>query len=98
MPSESWTHGRYDEKFDVFSFGVLMVQTITMLPPNPSDCVDSSSVIVPEVKRHEDHLQQIKGHLLQDLAHCCLQDDTITRPSARETCHTLQQLTIQCSC
>lgn len=65
---------------------------------SPSDCVDSSSVIVPEVKRHEDHLQQIKGHLLQDLAHCCLQDDTITRPSARETCHTLQQLTIQCSC
>ena len=98
MPPESWNHGRYNEKLDIFSFGVIIVQTITMLPPNPSDRVNSSNVVVQEVKRREDHLQQIKGHLLQDLAHCCLQDIITTRPSARETCHILQQLTIQCRC
>ena len=99
MPPESWKcHGKYDEKFDIFSFGVLVVQTITTLPPNPSDRVDSSNKIVPEVKRREDHLKQIEGHPLQDLAFSCLQDDTTARPTAGEICHILERLTIPCSC
>ena len=94
MPPESWKcHGKYDEKFDVFSFGVLVVQTITMVPPNPSDRVNSSNMIVQEVKR-----RQIEGHPLQDLAFSCLRDDTTARPTAGQICHILERLTVPCSC
>ena len=101
-PPESWKYqskhnGKYDEKFDIFSYGVLVVQIITMLPPNPShDRVDSSDRIVPEVKRREDHFQLIKGHPLEDFVLLCLQDKTTVRPTACEICQILQQLTIQC--
>ena len=98
MPPESWKHGRYDEKFDIFSLGVLMVQIITMLPPNPSDRADSPNVIVPEVKRRENHLKLIEGHTLEDFAVLCLHEDTTARPTAGATCLILQRLTIQCRC
>ena len=101
-PPESWKYqskhnGKYDEKFDIFSYGVLVVQIITMLPPNPShDRVDSSDRIVPEVKRREDHFQLIKGHPLEDFVLLCLQDKTTVHPTACEICQILQQLTILC--
>ena len=101
-PPESWKcqskhNGKYDEKFDIFSYGVLVVQTITMLPPNPShDRVDSSDRIVPEVKRREDHLKLIEGHPLEDFVLLCLQGKTTVRPTACEICQILQQLTILC--
>ena len=99
MPPESWiSYSKYNEKFDIFSFGVLMVQIITTLPPSPSDRADSSVKIVPEVKRRQNHLKQIEGHPLQDVVYRCLQDDTTVRPTARETCDILQQLIIRCSC
>ena len=102
MPPESWKHGKFDEKFDIFSFGVLMVQIITMLPPDPhGDRVDSSNRIVPEVERREDHLKLIKGHPLEDFVLPCLQDGATVRPTASESCQKLQQLqqlTIQCRC
>ena len=83
-----------------------------MLPPDPSDraikagsgsisdrVLRSSTIqIVPEAKRHEEHVQQIKGHPFQDLAHHCLQDDTTARPTAAEICDTLQQLSIHFRC
>ena len=99
MPPESWScHGKYDEKFDIFSFGVLVLQTITLLPPNPSDRVDSSNMIVSEVKRRADHLKQIKGHPLKYLVSCCLRDRKDTRPSASKICQMLQRRRISCSC
>ena len=92
--------GKYNEKFDIFSFGVLMVQTITMLPPNPSDRVDSSCRIVPELKRRKDHLQQIEGHPFQDLVLRCLQDEQDKRPTAAEICRSLLSIHghIPCNC
>ena len=99
MPPESWiSHRKYDEKFDIFSFGVLIVQVITMLPPNPSDRVNSSIKIVPEVKRRKDHLQQIEGHKMQDVVSRCLQDDTTIRPTASKIYRILRQLLVPCSC
>ena len=99
MPPESWiSNSKYNEKFDIFSFGVLVVQIITTLPPSPSDRADNSMKIVPEVKRRQNHLKQIEGHPLHELAYRCLQDDTTVRPTARQTCDVLQQLIIQCSC
>ena len=100
MPPESWKcPGKHDQKFDIFSFGVLLVETVTMLPPNPSyDRIDSSGEIIPEVKRRQNHVKQLEGHPLQDLAHHCLQDKTTMRPTACEICQVLRQLTIQCLC
>ena len=101
MPPESWKcQGKYNEKFDIFSFGVLMVQAITTLPPNPSDRVDNFSQIVPEVKRRENHLRQIEGHPLQDLVFHCLQDDKDKRPTAAEICSFLHSIHkyILCTC
>ena len=100
VPPESWKcPGKHNQKFDIFQFGVLFVETVTMLPPNPShDRVDSSGSIIPEVKRRQNHLKQIEGHPLQDLAHHCLQDKTTVRPTACEICQVLRQLTIECLC
>ena len=99
MPPESWKHGKFDEKFDIFSFGVVTVQTITMLPPNPcGDRVDSSDRIVPEVERREDHLKLINDHPLERFALLCLHEDTTVRPTAGEICQDLQRLAIQCRC
>ena len=99
MPPESWiSHSKYNEKFDIFSFGVLVVQIITTLPPSPSDRIDNSNKVVPEVKRREDHLFQMRGHPVQDLVSHCLQDNKDERPAASKICCTLQQLLIPCSC
>ena len=98
MPPESWNcQGKYDEKFDIFSFGVLVLQTITMLRPDPSDR-DSSGRIVPEVKRRKDHLRRIKSHTLEHLVCSCLRDNKDARPSARQICRILQQQHISCIC
>ena len=87
MSPESWiSHSKYNKKFDIFSFGVLMVQTITMLPPKLSDRVDSSNKIVPEIMRRKDHLFQINGHPLQDLVSRCLQDNADECPTAGKIC------------
>ena len=99
MPPESWiSHSKYNEKFDIFSFGVLMVQIITTLPPSPSDRIDNSNKVVPEVKRREDHLFQMRGHPVQGLVSHCLRDNKDERPAASKICCTLQQLLIPCSC
>ena len=99
MPPESWKcDGKYDEKLDIFSYGVLVVQTITLLSPNPSDRVNSSGRIVPEVMRRRKHLVQLRGHLMEDLALKCLQDNKDDRPAARKVCHILQQVLILSSC
>ena len=99
MPPESWiSHSKYNEKFDIFSFGVLVVQIITTLPPSPSDRIDNSNKVVPEVKRREDHLFQMQGHPVQGLVSHCLRDNKDERPAASKICCTLQQLLIPCSC
>ena len=102
IPPESWKHDcKFDEKSDMFMLGVLMLQTVTMLPPNPSDRAiwrSGSTQIVPEVKRREVHLKQIAGHPLEYFARCCLQEDTTKRPTAHATCRIMQKLLIQCRC
>ena len=99
MPPESWiSNSKYNEKFDIFSYGVLVVQIITTLPPSPSYRIDNSKKVVPEVKRREDHLFQMRGHQVQGLVSHCLRDNKDERPAASNICCTLQQLLIPCSC
>ena len=68
----------YTAKLDIFSFGVIVIQTLTLQFPNPTDCfqlVYSSEFneeirrVVPELERREAHLKLIPDtHSLKPLA------------------------------
>jgi serine/threonine protein kinase len=96
----------YTKKLDVFSLGVLLVQILTRLFPNPGarfkvmDVSQDSrfgsrtvNVPVPETERREEHLNLISdGHPLKQLALNCIKDDDKKRPSALELSSSLQGL------
>ena len=94
---------RYTHKLDCFSFGVMIVQVITRIFPDPgeaSEFVDNphfptGRVIVcfPEVKRRQKHIDLIEPtHPLLPIALHCLKDRENERPSAREICQRLTPL------
>lgn len=88
----------YTEKMDCFSFGVIVIQILTRLPPKPGNRWKSVtinkpqlglprnwSVPVPEVERRQNHIGLIgKGLPLLSVALECLRDANIERPSAEE--------------
>ena len=87
---------KYDEKLDCFSFGVLIVQILTRLFPQPGDrnepIVDSyhGGIVVkmiPEIDRRRNHIGLIDPHnpLLQ-IALECLKDNPFQRPSSMQLC------------
>ena len=96
MPPESFLNKpHYDEKLDIFSMGVLMIQTITCKFPLPTDkAVEKGgiTVLVPEIERHRSDISIIPpSHPLLSLALNCLKDKSHQRPSAAELC---QRLTV----
>ena len=87
----------YTKKLDVFSLGVLVVQILTRLFPQPTArfrVVDFSNdprvgktvnIPVDESDRRSNHLSLIDdGHPLKAIALSCLGDKEISRPSAQE--------------
>ena len=99
MPPEAWVSGiKYDGKFDVFSFGVLIVQIITRLLPTagdravPDESVPGGYRHLLEVERRKHHIQMIEGHPLYDLAIACLKDNHKNRPLASDICLKLDVL------
>ena len=93
MPPEALRENpKYDEKLDCFSFGVLIVQVLTRLFPQPGDHNEaiqdhpygSTSIrLISEVERRRNHISLIDPHhpLLQT-ALKCLKDEGFERPSA----------------
>ena len=81
-PPESWTAKVYDEKWDIFQLGVLMVQIATCKHPAPTLRVDDSFKVVLEIDRRADHLKLIQSSVLQDHACACLHNDPKQRPPA----------------
>ena len=75
----------YNEKIDVFSVGVLIIEM-----PKPSDQFDvvnpSTSILRKESERRADHIALCDNNPLMHVALCCLQDNKDRRPSARECC------------
>ena len=75
----------YTAKLDIFSFGVIVIQILTRLFPNPTDrfCVISIPElneeirrVVPETERREAHLKLIPDtHSLKPLALQCLKKE-----------------------
>ena len=92
----------YTDKLDIFSFGVLLVQIMTRLFPNPSDRFqviddprypDKIRVPVSETERRHNHLQLIGDtYPLKPVALQCLKNKERERPSAQEVSVRLSEL------
>ena len=81
----------YTEKIDCFSLGVIAIQIITRQFPNPGDrCIrhndeQATLTIVPEIRRRHSHISQIDPmDPILPIAHECLQDSPVSRPSAQQ--------------
>ena len=107
MPPEALRDNpKYDTKLDCFSFGVLVVQVLTRLFPQPGDrneqIQDSRDGrggrgtlmwLVPEVDRRQNHISLVsQQNPLLRVALACLKDDPAERPSARHVCEQVSAL------
>ena len=104
MPPEALTEPPvYTKKLDCFSFGVLVVQTLTRLYPNPgprtrlipSPASPTGHVQVPvlDVERRKEQIDTISpAHPLLPVATECLKYDQEDRPSAQQLCEQLATL------
>ena len=98
MPPEALKEKpQYTEKIDCFSFGVVIIQTLTRLYPNPGErCTvkiindpdipgGTAEIPIKEVNRRQDHISMINPphHPLLLIALKCLEDKPDDRPSAQ---------------
>ena len=93
----------YTTKLDTFTFGVLAIQIITQLFPNPSPRTKAVRNLrhsrrrlqeaVPETERRKSHIDLIvPTHPLLKIAKECLNFKEKDRPSAQDLCHRLSEL------
>ena len=93
----------YTKKLDCFSFGVLVVQTLTLLYPNPGPrnrvvpfpASPTGRIQVPvlDVERRKEQIDMISpAHPLLPVATECLKYDQEDRPSAQQLCEQLATL------
>ena len=106
MPQEALGENpKYTEKLDCFSFGVLVIQILTRLFPNPlprkreveSALSLTGTVLVPvaETECRKEHIDMInRQHPLLDVAIECLALRMEDRPSARELCLRVEELQV----
>ena len=81
MPPEALRRGaRYDEKIDVFSLGVVMIEIATQHPPP----IEFKNIgVVKEIERRQSDLFKIpEDHPLKPIILQCLQDNPVDRPSS----------------
>ena len=92
----------YTEKIDCFSFGVIIVQTLTREFPKPGDRMTTINdprypraikMSVPEIERRQNHISQVDpNHPLLPIALDCLKDRDVERPSAQQLCEKVAAL------
>ena len=95
----------YTTKLDVFSCGVLLVQLVTRIWPNPEPRMYTAQVsdprfplqqvlvVVPELERRREHLDLVPPtHPLRQLALNCIKDKEEERPTAEQLCSDLVAL------
>ena len=95
----------YTEKIDCFSFGVIIVQTLTRQFPKPGDRLQEIEfnhpglprgrvcVRVPEIDRRQNHISQVDpNHSLLPIALDCLKDEGSERPSGHQLCERVANL------
>ena len=89
----------YTEKMDCFSFGVVTLQILTRLFPQPGDRTQEIEfqhpglppgivmIRTPEINRRQDHIEKVDpNHPLLPVVLDCLKDDDSQRPSAKQLC------------
>ena len=86
MPPEVLSNDpRYTEKMDTFSLGVLMLQMVTCLDPNPSLQGIGTEA---EIDRRQDHIKLVpESHPLRIVIISCLNNDPENRPSTASLKH-----------
>ena len=97
----------YTEKIDLFSFGVIIVQTLTRQFPKPGDRLQEvefnhsglprgtvcTCAHVPEIDRRQNHISQINpNHSLLPIALDCLKDKDNECSSAHQLCDRVADL------
>ena len=101
MPPEALSDDpQYDDKIDCFSFGVLVIQILTLLFPKPTNnyIPVSNSILhkkVPEVERRKNHIELIApDHALLPVALESIRDpdEEAVRPSSQELCKRVAEL------
>ena len=104
MPPEALKeNAKYNEKIDIFSLGVITIQLITRLFPNPTSATQEIHIhdergnrlqkIVSEVDRRKAHIDLIDPHNpLLGMIEACLNDDEKNRPQANALCQMLARL------
>ena len=89
----------YTEKIDCFSYGVIIIQTLTRQFPKPGDRMQGVEIShpglprgtvmvrIPEIDRRHNHISQIDpNNTLLPIALDCLKDRDVERPSAQQLC------------
>ena len=86
----------YTEKIDCFSFGVIAVQIMTRLFPQPGDRQKDTGILarkITERERRQNHIGKIDpSRPLLAITLNCLKDKDVERPSALQICKFLATL------
>ena len=89
---------RYSNKTDSFSCGVLILQIVSKLPPNPSPSYEHLEYAtgkdpVPETDSKRADIDEVDiNHRLLEIARHCLNNNETKRPTADELCTCLQKM------
>ena len=89
---------KYDTSVDVFSFGILMIHTLSGQWPEPGPQMKNGGKIIPstEAERRKDFLQIIGSeHPLMELILKCIDNDPKQRSHAPEIKQTLSELILR---
>ena len=82
MPPEAWfDNPEYNASLDVFSFGVVILHTLTHEWPKPLGRLKSATEICPEVERRKPYLDKISDSPLKPVVEQCLSQLAKDRPS-----------------
>ena len=91
MPPEALrTQPEYNEKVDIFSFGVLMLEIATQTPP--SGRLDGIDATPEEERRSSDLARLADDHPLKPLIRSCLKNEPGERPDAATLLEELQEV------
>lgn len=84
MPPEAFPdNSEYGTPLDMFSYGVLILSTVTQKWPTPDSILSKDRVAVKEVVRRKKELDEMgEAHSLRQFTECCLSDNAVDRPDA----------------
>ena len=87
----------YTDKLDIFSLGVIMIQLMSRLYPNPGPAHRQVQTMllqaIPEEERRSNHIKLIhQSHQMLPLIKQCIQNSHHKRPSSHDVCNNLKSL------